>query len=74
MFCGLNAKKSLPNIEKLVAKIWSVKFSFLLSIYDNIMYAFYLSSTSDSLSFIISYTDKHYLAVYRNGLAVVMTS
>ena len=37
MFCGLNAKKKrhclISNIENLVAKIRSVKFSFLLSIF-----------------------------------------
>ena len=34
MFCGLNAKNHclISNIENLVAKIRSVKFSFLLSI------------------------------------------
>ena len=35
MFCGLNAKKNhclIFTIENLVAKIRSVKFSFLLSI------------------------------------------
>ena len=41
MFCGLNVKKKkkkknhclISNVENLVAKIWSVKFSFLLSIF-----------------------------------------
>ena len=40
MFCGLNAKKSLPssNIENLVAKIRSVKFSILLRIFLSFIY------------------------------------
>ena len=37
------------------------------------MYSIYLS-TSDLLSFVISNTDKLNLAVYGNGLGVVMTS
>ena len=33
MFCGLNAKKKKIIAFYLILKIWSVKFSFLLSIY-----------------------------------------
>ena len=44
MFCGLNAKKKnyclISNIENLVAKVRSVKFSFLLSRYFSVGVSF----------------------------------
>ena len=52
MFCGLNAKKNhchITNTEHLVAKIRSVKFSFLLSMYNPCQETLYLPVRGASL-------------------------
>ena len=46
MFCGINAKKKnclISNTEHLVAKIRSVRFSFLLSILEEQFYTYHSS-------------------------------